>query len=82
MGTGDVTDPIIAADHKRACLKRFEADTPAYEKLAHLLPEMLSLYDLIRSDARDRYNDTGKGKRGLGGSASSRAARSGRAVSR
>ncbi len=63
-GNGDVTHPIIAADHKRACLKRFEADTPAYEKLAHLLPEMLSLYDLIRSDARDRYNDTGKGKRG------------------
>jgi hypothetical protein len=62
--TSEVTHPIIAADHKRACLKRFEQDTPAYEKLAHLLPDMLHLYDLIRSDARDRYNDTGKGKRG------------------
>jgi hypothetical protein len=63
-GTGEVTHPIIAADHKRACLKRFETDTPTYEALAHLLPEMLHLYDLIRSDARDRYNETGKGKRG------------------
>jgi hypothetical protein len=63
-GTGEVTHPIIAADHKRACLKRFETDTPAYEKLAPLLPDMLHLYDLIRSDARDRYNDSGKGKRG------------------
>jgi hypothetical protein len=63
-GTGEITHPIIAADHKRACLKRFEVDTPAYEKLAPMLPDMLHLYDLIRSDARDRYNETGKGKRG------------------
>lgn len=63
-GNGDVTHPIIAADHKRACLKRFEEDTQAYNRLAHLLPDMLHLYDLVRSDARDRYNETGKGKRG------------------
>ena len=63
-GNGDVTHPIIAADHKRACLKRFEEDTQAYNQLAHLLPDMLHLYDLVRSDARDRYNMTGKGKRG------------------
>lgn len=63
-GNGDITHPIIAADHKRACLKRFEEDTQAYNRLAHLLPDMLHLYDLIRSDARDRYNETGKGKRG------------------
>jgi hypothetical protein len=63
-GNGDITHPIIAADHKRACLKRFEESTQAYNQLAHLLPDMLHLYDLIRSDARDRYNETGKGKRG------------------
>jgi len=63
-GDGDINHPIIAADHKRACLKRFEEDSQAYNSLAHLLPDMLHLYDLIRSDARDRYNDTGKGKRG------------------
>lgn len=62
--SGEITHPIIAADHKRACLKRFEEDTQAYNKLAHLLPDMLHLYDLVRSDARDRYNETGKGKRG------------------
>jgi hypothetical protein len=61
---GDVTHPIIAADHKRACLKRFEQDTASYNKLAPLLPDMLHLYDLVRSDARDRYNSAGKGKRG------------------
>ena len=32
--------------------------------MAHMLPEALHLYDLIRSDARDRYNDSGKDKRG------------------
>lgn len=63
-GNGEVTHPIIAADHKRACLKRFEEDTQAYNRLALLLPEMLHLYDLVRSDARDRYNTIGKGKRG------------------
>jgi hypothetical protein len=63
-GTGEVTHPIIAADHKRGCLRRFDQDQNAYDKLAHLLPDMLHLYDLVRSDARDRYNDTGKGKRG------------------
>lgn len=63
-GSGDITHPIIAADHKRACLKRFEENTQAYNDLASLLPDMLHLYDLIRSDARDRYNETGKGKRG------------------
>ncbi len=63
-GSGDVTHPIIAADHKRACLKRFEENTQSYNDLAHLLPEMLHLYDLIRSDAQERYNKTGKGKRG------------------
>lgn len=61
---GEITHPIIAADHKRACLKRFEEATNDYYRLAHLLPEMLHLYDLIRSDARDQYNKTGKGKRG------------------
>lgn len=63
-GNSDITHPIIAADHKRACLKRFEEESNDYYKLAHLLPEMLHLYDLIRSDARDQYNKTGKGKRG------------------
>ena len=62
--SGEITHPIIAANHKRACLKRFEEDTQAYNKLAPLLPDMLHLYDLVRSDARDRYNETGKGKRG------------------
>ncbi|HWB22233.1 MAG TPA: AIPR family protein [Gaiellaceae bacterium] len=63
-GTADVTHPIIAADHKRACLKRFEESQAAYDQLAPLLPDMLHLYDLVRSDARERYNTTGKGKRG------------------
>jgi hypothetical protein len=63
-GNGEITHPIIAADHKRACLKRFEEKTEAYNALAPLLPEMLHLYDLIRSDAQNRYNLTGKGKRG------------------
>jgi hypothetical protein len=63
-GSGEITHPIIAADHKRACLKRFEENTESYNRLAHLLPEMLHLYDLIRSDAQERYNKTGKGKRG------------------
>jgi hypothetical protein len=65
-GSGDVTHPIIAADHQRACLKRFEEKEKgeSYNHLAPLLPEMLHLFDLIRSDARDRYNDAGKGKRG------------------
>jgi hypothetical protein len=61
--SGDVTHPIIAADHKRGCLRKFDQDDAAYNKLAHLLPDMLHLYDLVRSDARDRYNDGG-GKRG------------------
>jgi len=61
---GDVTHPIIAADHKRACLKLFKENQEIYNRLAPLLPDMLHLYDLIRSDARDRYNATGKGKRG------------------
>jgi hypothetical protein len=63
-GSGDVSHPIIAADHKRACLKRFEEKQDSYDRLAPLLPDMLHLYDLVRSDARDRYNLTGKGKRG------------------
>lgn len=63
-GNGDITHPIIAADHKRACLKRFEEKTDTYNALAPLLPEMLHLYDLVRSDAQNRYNQTGKGKRG------------------
>lgn len=56
--------PIIAADHKRGCLKRFEADQEAYNRLAPLLPDMLHLYDLIRSDARDVYNEATGGKGG------------------
>jgi hypothetical protein len=63
-GTGDITHPIIAADHKRGCLKRFEADQDAYNRLAPLVPDMLHLYDLIRSDARDIYNNTTGGKGG------------------
>jgi hypothetical protein len=63
-GSGDVSHPVIAADHKRACLKRFEEKQATYDALAPLLPDMLHLYDLVRSDARDRYNLTGKGKRG------------------
>jgi AIPR protein len=63
-GGGELTHPIIAADHKRGCLRRFDQDQESYDKLAHLLPDMLHLYDLVRSDARDRYNETGKGKRG------------------
>ncbi len=59
----DISHPIIAADHKRGCLRRFEQDDASYNQLAHLLPDMLHLYDLIRSDARDRYN-VGGGKRG------------------
>jgi hypothetical protein len=59
----EISHPIIAADHKRGCLKRFDQDDDAYNELAHLLPDMLHLYDLIRSDARDRYNEGG-GKRG------------------
>src|SRR5581483_5814773 len=62
-GGGDPNHPIIAADHKRGCLRRFDQDDAAYNQFAHLLPDMLHLYDLIRSDARDRYNDGG-GKRG------------------
>jgi hypothetical protein len=61
---GDVTHPIVAADHKRACLKLFKENQDTYNRLASLLPDMLHLYDLVRSDARDRYNATGKGKRG------------------
>ncbi len=64
FGNGEITHPIIAADHKRACLKRFEESSQSYYDIAPLLPEMLHLYDLIRSDARDQYNKTGKGKRG------------------
>lgn len=60
---GDISHPIDAADHKRGCLRRFEQNETAYNELAHLLPDMLHLYDLIRSDARDRYNEGG-GKRG------------------
>jgi hypothetical protein len=63
-GTGDVTHPIIAADHKRGCLKRFEADQAAYNRLAPLLPDMLDLYDMIRSEARDLYNDATGGRGG------------------
>lgn len=59
----EISHPIIAADHKRGCLRRFDQADEAYNELAHLLPDMLHLYDLIRSDARDRYNDGG-GKRG------------------
>lgn len=64
VGNGEITHPIIAADHKRACLKRFEESANDYYQLTHLLPEMLHLYDLVRADARDQYNKTGKGKRG------------------
>jgi len=60
---GDVTHPIISTDHQRGCLRRFDQDEKAYNQFAHLLPDMLHLYDLIRSDARDRYNEGG-GKRG------------------
>jgi hypothetical protein len=60
---GEISHPIDSADHKRGCLKKFEQNDEAYNELAHLLPDMLHLYDLIRSDARDRYNDGG-GKRG------------------
>lgn len=59
----EISHPIIAADHKRACLRRFEQDDAAYNELAPLLPDMLHLYDLIRSDATDRYNEGG-GKKG------------------
>jgi hypothetical protein len=59
----EISHPVIATDHKRGCLRRFEQDEKAYNELAHLLPDMLHLFDLIRSDARDRYNDGG-GKRG------------------
>lgn len=59
----EVSHPIIAADHKRGCLRRFDQNDDTYNELAPLLPDMLHLYDLIRSDARDRYNDGG-GKRG------------------
>ncbi len=63
-GSTELTHPIIAADHKRGCLRRFDQDDAAYNQFAHLLPDMLHLYDLIRSDARDRYNEIGTGKRG------------------
>ena len=60
---GDINHPIAAADHKRGCLRKFDQNDAAYNQFAHLLPDMLHLYDLIRSDARDRYNVPG-GKRG------------------
>jgi hypothetical protein len=63
-GTSEVTHPIIAADHKRGCLKRFESNPDSYDQLARLLPDMLHLYDLIRSDARDAYNDATGGRGG------------------
>lgn len=62
-GGGEISHPIISADNKRGCLRRFEERDSAYIQLAGLLPDMLHLYDLIRSDARDRYN-AGGGKRG------------------
>lgn len=60
---GEISHPIDAADHKRGCLRRFSQNDGEYNELAPLLPDMLHLYDLIRSDARDRYNEGG-GKRG------------------
>lgn len=63
-GTGDVPHPIIAADHKRGCLKRFESSREEYNRLAPLLPDMLHLYDLIRSEARDVYNEVTGGRGG------------------
>jgi hypothetical protein len=59
----EISHPITAADNKRGCLRRFDQNDAAYNELAHLVPDMLHLYDLIRSDARDRYN-VGGGKRG------------------
>lgn len=63
-GTGDLTHPIIAADHKRGCLKRFDGDRDSYYRLADLLPDMLHLYDLIRSEAKDLYNKATGGRGG------------------
>jgi hypothetical protein len=62
-GGSDINHPIVAADNKRGCLRRFDQKDEAYNQLAHLLPDMLHLYDLVRSDAVERYN-AGGGKRG------------------
>jgi hypothetical protein len=63
-GGKELTHPIDAADHKRGCLKKFESHPDAYNRLAPLLPDMLHLYDLIRSEAKDVYNEATGGKGG------------------
>lgn len=63
-GNKDLTHPIDAADHKRGCLRRFDQHQTKYNALAPLLPDMLHLYDTIRSEARDIYNEANPGGRG------------------
>lgn len=53
------TQPVIAYEKKSAALKLYEQNPASYEKLAPILKEVLTLHDLIRSDAREYWNEEG-----------------------
>jgi hypothetical protein len=53
------TQPVIAYEKKSAALKLYEEKIESYKKLAPIVKDILTLYDLIRADARDHWNEAG-----------------------
>jgi AIPR protein len=63
LGAGD-TQPVIAYEKKSAALKMYEQDmrdggTKSFKKLAPIVRDIFTLHDVIGSDARYQWNESG-----------------------
>jgi hypothetical protein len=61
------TQPIIAYADKRACLRHFLRNAPHFERLYHLLPDILKVWDQIHSNWQDWYNEGREEEAGIRG---------------
>ena len=56
---GDNNHPIISYSSKKACLDHFSDNSDAYRKFGPLTQDILALYDYIREQLPNLYNDGG-----------------------
>lgn len=56
--------PVAAYSQKEKCLDYYVDHQPDFERLEPILKEALRLYDTIRMEARDRYNEATQGRGG------------------
>jgi hypothetical protein len=56
---GSDTQPVLAYEKKSAALKMYEDEAESYQKLKPIAKDIFRLYDTIRSEARNFWNEEG-----------------------